>query len=135
MVAREWLDRVQDVESAGADYVRLLAETFRSQEQWEDGISALVRIQPRLQKRAQLEAEVLEAEFLLRTGDSRAWRRLRPILDSDQPVSVFLGLQILQALERTHGIQKKAAQLLSISPRAMHYKIQKHAISASSVDD
>ncbi len=112
MVAREWLDRVQDVESAGADYVRLLAETFRSQEQWEDGISALVRIQPRLQKRAQLEAEVLEAEFLLRTGDSRAWRRLRPILDSDQPVSVFLGLQILQILERWEDVERESASAI-----------------------
>ena len=112
MVAREWLDRVNDFETAGADYVRLLAETFRSQEQWEEGISALVRIQPRLGNRAQLEAEALEAEFLLRTGDSRAWRRLRPILDSDQPASVFLGLQILQALERWQDVDRETASAI-----------------------
>jgi DNA-binding NtrC family response regulator len=35
---------------------------------------------------------------------------------------------ILQALERCHGVQKKAAELLGISPRAMHYKIRKHGI-------
>jgi two-component system response regulator HydG len=35
---------------------------------------------------------------------------------------------ILQALQRTHGVQKKAAQLLRISARAMHYKIRKHKI-------
>jgi DNA-binding NtrC family response regulator len=35
---------------------------------------------------------------------------------------------ILQALERTHGVQKKAAELLGISPRTIHYKIQKHGI-------
>jgi tetratricopeptide (TPR) repeat protein len=109
MVAREWLDRVDDFGAAGADYVRLLAETFRSQEQWEEGISALVRIQPRLGDRAQLEAEVLEAEFLLRTGDPRAWRRLRPILDSDQPARVFLGLQILQVLERWQDVDRETA--------------------------
>jgi len=112
MVAREWLDRVDDYETAGADYVRLLAETFRSQEQWEEGISALVRIQPRLGQRAQLEAEVLEAEFLLRTGDSRAWRRLRPILDSDQPARVFLGLQVLQALERWQDVDRETASAI-----------------------
>jgi tetratricopeptide (TPR) repeat protein len=113
MVAREWLDRVEDVESAGADYVRLLAETFRSQEQWEEGISALLRIQPRLGERAQLEAEVLEAEFLLRTGDSRAWRRLRPILDSDRPASVLLGLQILQILERWEDVERETASAIT----------------------
>ncbi len=112
MVAREWLDRVDDYQTAGADYVRLLAETFRSQDEWEDGISALVRIQPRLGNRAQLEAEVLEAEFLLRTGDSRAWRRLRPILDSDQPASVFLGLQVLQALERWEDVVRETASAI-----------------------
>jgi transcriptional regulator with GAF, ATPase, and Fis domain len=35
---------------------------------------------------------------------------------------------ILQALDRAHGVQKKAAKLLGISPRAMHYKIHKHRI-------
>jgi tetratricopeptide (TPR) repeat protein len=112
MVARGWLDRVDDVETAGADYVRLLAETFRRQEQWEEGISALVRIQPRLGGRAQVEAEALEAEFLLRTGDSRAWRRLRPILDSDQPSSVLLGLQILQLLERWEDVERETASAI-----------------------
>jgi two-component system response regulator HydG len=35
---------------------------------------------------------------------------------------------ILQALQRTNGVQKKAAKLLGISPRAIHYKIRKHHI-------
>jgi DNA-binding NtrC family response regulator len=35
---------------------------------------------------------------------------------------------IVQALERTQWIQKKAAKLLGISPRALHYKIRKHGI-------
>ena len=112
MVAREWLYRVDDYQTAGADFVRLLAETFRSQEQWEEGISALVRVQPRLGQRAQLEAEVLETEFLLRTGDPRAWRRLRPILDSDQPARVFLGLQILQGLERWQDVERETASAI-----------------------
>ncbi len=52
LVAREWLDRVADVAAVGADYVRLLAETFRRDEQWQEGIAALVRLQPSLTGRA-----------------------------------------------------------------------------------
>ena len=113
MLAREWLDRVGDVKTAGADYVRLLAETFRREEQWQEGVSALVRIQPSLQGRAQIEAEALEAEFLLRTGDRRAWRRLRPLLDSGSPESVLLGLQVLQTLERWPDVDREAAAAIA----------------------
>jgi transcriptional regulator with GAF, ATPase, and Fis domain len=35
---------------------------------------------------------------------------------------------ILQALERTHWVQRKASRLLGVSPRALHYKIRKHRI-------
>jgi tetratricopeptide (TPR) repeat protein len=113
MLAREWLDRVGDVKAAGADYVRLLAETFRREEQWQEGVSALVRIQPSLQGRAQIEAEALEAEFLLRTGDRRAWRRLRPLLDSGSPEDVLLGLQVLQALDRWPDVDREAAAAIA----------------------
>jgi tetratricopeptide (TPR) repeat protein len=113
MLAREWLDRIGDVKAAGADYVRLLAETFRREEQWQEGVSALVRIQPSLQERAQIEAEALEAEFLLRTGDRRAWRRLRPLLDSGSPESVLLGLQVLQTLERWPDVAQEAAAAIA----------------------
>ena len=113
ILAREWLDRVGDVKAAGADYVRLLAETFRREEQWEEGVSALVRIQPSLEGRAQREAEALEAEFLLRTGDRRGWRRLRPLLDSGSSERVLLGLQILQTLERWQDVDREAAAAIS----------------------
>ncbi len=82
LMAREWLVRVGNYQAAGVDFVRLLAETFRQDEQWREGISALVRIQPMLLNRAQTEAEALEGEFLLRLDDSRGWKRLRPLLDS-----------------------------------------------------
>ncbi len=36
---------------------------------------------------------------------------------------------ILAALERTHWIQKDAAQLLGITKRAIHYKIEQHGIT------
>jgi len=35
---------------------------------------------------------------------------------------------ILQAMERSRGVQRKAAKLLGISPRALHYKLRKHGI-------
>lgn len=35
---------------------------------------------------------------------------------------------IAQALERTNWVQRKAAHLLGITPRAIHYKIRKHRI-------
>ena len=109
MVAREWLERVADLEAVGSDYVSLLAETFRREEQWKEGVAALVRIQPRLRERAQTEAEALEAEFLLRSGDPRAWRRLRPLLDSQDTADVLLGLQVLQSLERWSDVAREAA--------------------------
>jgi len=109
LVAREWLDRVVDVGRAGTDYVRLLAETFRRDEQWQDGIAALVRLQPSLVGRAVTEAEAMEAEFRLRLGDPRAWRRLRPLLDDDSLENVLTGLQVLQALERWQEVDRETA--------------------------
>jgi len=109
LVAREWLDRVTGVGNLGADYVRLLAETFRRDDQWQEGIAALVRLQPTLAGRALTEAEAMEAEFRLRLGDPRAWRRLRPLLDDDGLENVMTGLQVLQALERWQEVDKETA--------------------------
>jgi tetratricopeptide (TPR) repeat protein len=109
IVAREWLDRVADADGAGVEDVRLLAETFRRDEQWQDGIAALVRLQPSLSGRAQVEAEAIEAEFRLRIGDPRAWRRLRPLLDDDGLESVLTGLQVLQAVERWQEVDRETA--------------------------
>jgi tetratricopeptide (TPR) repeat protein len=109
LVAREWLDRVADPKAGGVDYVRLLAETYRRDEQWRDGITAMVRLQPSLSGRAQTEAEAIEAEFRLRTGDPRAWRRLRPLLDDDGLANVLTGLQVLQAVERWQEVDQETA--------------------------
>lgn len=38
---------------------------------------------------------------------------------------------IIQAMERSHGVQRKAAKLLGISPRALHYKLKKHGIRSA----
>jgi tetratricopeptide (TPR) repeat protein len=109
LVARGWLDRVADSEEIGRDYIRLLAETFRRDEQWKDGISALVRLQPALRGRAQIEAEAIEAEFLFRIGDPRAWKRLRPLLDDDGIENVLTGLEVLQTVEQWDEVDRESA--------------------------
>jgi tetratricopeptide (TPR) repeat protein len=109
ILAEEWLDRVGDLALAGSDYVRLLAETYRRQEDWSGGVAAMVRLEPQLEGRAQLEAEAIEAEFRLRLADSRAWSRLRPLLDSTQLADVLLGLQVLQTVERWSDVEREAA--------------------------
>lgn len=40
---------------------------------------------------------------------------------------------IIKALEQTGGVQKEAAEVLGISRRAIHYKIKKYGIDASSI--
>ena len=109
LVAREWLDRAADSEILGIEYVVLLAETFRRNEEWREGITALVRLQPTLTTDAQIQAEAIEAEFRLRTSDPRAWRRLRPLLDSESVESVLAGLRVLQAVERWQEVDREAA--------------------------
>jgi predicted Zn-dependent protease len=92
LLAREWLDRLDDAGEAGVDYVRLLG--------------------PSVGGRARTEAEAIEAEFRLRTGDPRAWRRLRPLLDDDGIDNVLTGLQVLQAVERWQEVDRETAQAI-----------------------
>lgn len=108
LVAREWLARAADPSEAGEEYVRLLGETYRREEDWGDGISALVRLQPQLSGEARLAAEAVEAEFRVRSSDPRAWSRLRPLLDSDDPAAVLAGLQVLQVVERWSDAEREA---------------------------
>ncbi len=112
MAARSWLDRVGSYSFAGADYVRLLAQTYRANEQWQEGITALVRVQPHLEGRAQVEAEAMEAEFRLHLNDPRGWRRLRPLLDSAQLPDVMIGLQVLQSVELWDEVASNSAAAL-----------------------
>jgi tetratricopeptide (TPR) repeat protein len=107
--AGEWLDRVGDIGAAGSDYLRLLAEMYRRQEDWAGGVAAMVRAAPQLEGRARLEAEAIEAEFRLRLGDQRAWLRMRPLLDSTRLADVLLGLQVLQTVERWPDVEREAA--------------------------
>jgi tetratricopeptide (TPR) repeat protein len=114
--ARMWLDRVADPGAAGGELAFLLAESYRRDEAWEDGIAALLRLQPRLEGRAQLEARGYEAEFRLRLGDSRGTSMLRPLLDADDRRSVLLGLGVLQRVERWTDVEREAGRAIERLP-------------------
>jgi Flp pilus assembly protein TadD len=114
--AREWLDRIADYEAVGGQLVFLLAETYRRDERWNDGIAALLRLQPKLDAAARDTALAFEAEFRLRIGDQRAWPLLRRLLDSDDRRQVQLGLQILQSLELWPDVDREAAAALERLP-------------------
>jgi Flp pilus assembly protein TadD len=112
--SREWLDRVGDVTAAGIDMVRLVAATYRQAEDWQEGVAALLRLQPQLAEEDRAEAVAYEAEFRLRMGAvERGLERLRPLLDSDEVLEVLAGLQVLQILERWDDVERetRAARL------------------------
>jgi len=112
LIAREWLDRITDVSSAGVDYVRLAGITFRQSEQWADGVASMLRLQPRLTGSARTLAVATEAEMRLRLGDARGLERLRPLLASDDLGQVGAALQVLQALERWEDVEREARAVL-----------------------
>lgn len=114
--AREWLDRVVDYEGAGEELAFLLAESYRRDEKWSEGVAALLRLQPRLQGRARMVAVLFEAEFRLRIGDEAGRELLRPMLDSDDPRDVLLALQVLQQLERWEDVVLETAGALERIP-------------------
>jgi Flp pilus assembly protein TadD len=114
--AREWLDRVVDYDGAGEELGFLMAEAYRRDERWSDGVAALLRLQPQLQGRARTVAVVFEAEFRLRMGDADGRRLLRPMLDSDDLRDVLLALQVLQQLERWEDVEQGTASALARFP-------------------
>ena len=117
LVAREWLAHLADPSAAGEEYVRLLGESYRQDEDWRNGISALMRLQPDLDDDdALLAAQAIEAEFRIRSSDRRAWARLRPLLESDDSETVLIGLQVLQSAERWSDAEREAAVALERFP-------------------
>lgn len=114
--ARDWLERIADPAGAGPEYVRLLAETYRRDEAWREGLAAMLRIQPQVTDAARQEARALEAEFRLRLGDERAWPVLRDLLDSDQQRPVLIALQVLQTTDHWSDVEREAAAALERFP-------------------
>jgi predicted Zn-dependent protease len=114
--AREWLDRVGDVQSAGPQLPFLLAETYRVNEDWSAGAAALSRLQPRLSEDVRVPALALETEFRMKAGDGGAMARLRPLVESDRLEDVLMALQVMQSLERWDAVEKAAAEALKRFP-------------------
>ena len=114
--AREWLGRVADPEKGGGELAYLLAESYRQEEQWEEGIAALLRLQPRLTGPARLDAQAYEAEFRLRVGDPRGANLLRPLLDSDDRRQVLIGLGVLQTMDRWDEVESEAESAIERMP-------------------
>ncbi len=114
--AREWLDRVDPVSEGANELVFLLAETYRSDDDWEGGISALLRLQPQLAPSARLEARAYEAEFRLRLGDGRGFGLLEPLFASEDRREVLVGLGVFQVLERWADVDRQSASVLDRWP-------------------
>ena len=116
MQARSWLARVADPAQAGQEYVRLLGESYRREEDYDEGVSAMVRLQPQLSGDARLAARAVEAELRLRGGDPRGRPGLQPLLDSDDPSTVLMAIQVLQAVERWADVATETATALERFP-------------------
>jgi tetratricopeptide (TPR) repeat protein len=114
--AREWLERVADPRAGGSQLAFLLSETFRRDEAWQEGVAAMLRLQPKLEGSAQLEARAYEAEFRLRMGDPGGTELLRPLLESDNRRDVLLGLGVLQGVERWADVDREADAALGRFP-------------------
>lgn len=117
--ARSWLDRIVPSKDVSQQLVLLLAETYRREEDWSNGVAALLRLEPRLEGRAQTAARAFEAEFRLRAGDEpRGWKLLNPLLASDDVVEVRTALEVLQGLERWPDVEREAQAALQRMPGA-----------------
>ncbi len=114
--AREWLDRVADVRSAGPQLPFLLAETYRINEDWAEGAAALLRLQPQLIETLRAPALALEIEFRMKAGDGAAVVRLKPLLESERFSEVLIALQVMQSLERWDALEKQSAEALERFP-------------------
>jgi tetratricopeptide (TPR) repeat protein len=109
MVAREWLDRISAPDLVGVELVRLLAATYREHEQWQEGMAAMLRLQPAVSGHARSQATAAEAEFRLRMGGRKGYQRLRPLLQAKEAAEVLLGLGVLQGLERWQDVAREAS--------------------------
>ncbi len=114
--SREWLERVADPKQGGGELAYLLAETYRSNEQWQEGIAALLRLQTQLDGDARLDARAYEAEFRLRLGDVRGVELLRPLLESNDRRQVLMALGVLQTAERWQDVEREADEAIQRMP-------------------
>jgi len=74
--------------------------------------------------------EILPEHLALHDRHPQQGRNLLEIPEGGINLEDVERILIIQALERTGWVQKKAAKLLGISPRVINYKIRKHKISS-----
>jgi DNA-binding NtrC family response regulator len=74
--------------------------------------------------------EILPEHIALHDKPSQKGKGLLEIPEGGINLEDVERLLIIQALERTGWVQKKAAKLLGISPRVINYKIRKHNITS-----
>jgi tetratricopeptide (TPR) repeat protein len=116
LLAREWLERVEEPAVDSDELVRLLALTYRRAEQWREGIAAMLRIAPRVRGMARSHAVAFEGEFRLQSGDEKGLSTLEPLLKSADIAEVNLGLQVLQLIERWSEVERVARLSLERFP-------------------
>jgi tetratricopeptide (TPR) repeat protein len=114
--AREWLARIAEPGSMGAELLQLLAESFRRTESWTEGVATLLRLQPRLPAPLRPAAVALENEFRLRAGDATGAARLNRIIAEEPLTAVFMALQAYQSLERWQAVAEGAAVAVARFP-------------------
>lgn len=114
--AREWLDRIGDLQTAGPQLPFLLAETYRVNRDWAQGAAALARLQPQLAEELRAPALALEIEFRTKAGDGASLARLKPLLESERIPDVLMALQVMQSLERWEPLDQQSAAALERFP-------------------
>lgn len=98
-MAREWLQRIGDLEVGGAQALALLVESYKVNERYDEGASALLRLEPTLPERLRPVAMAFETELRYRGGRPSSLRRLEPLFESKSLPDVLVALQVLQSLE------------------------------------
>ena len=77
-----------------------------------------------------LSADQLEpARIPVEAATENSISRARFPLDLDRRLETFERDLIVQALEKTDGVQVKAAELLGITERSIWHRIKKHGIT------
>ncbi len=116
LAAREWLEHIAPDAGGGEERVGLLAQTYRATSQWQEGVAALLRLEPHLKGLARQAAVASEAEFRLRLGQPDGRTRLDDLLGADDPAVVLMGLDVLQRLERWPDLAAASERALSRFP-------------------
>lgn len=111
-VAREWLARVADPKLGGAQYLLLIAESYRQAEQYQAGVGALLRIEPQLEAAQRPLAIVLEADLGYAAASPGALSRLPSLLDSPDKATALMAVQELQNLGLWERVEEESRKLL-----------------------